>query len=194
MSLAVLRRHTSAELNRQATVAGRLEQQSKTVTLAGLAGSLAVGVGLAGMAATRIARPIRVLSRATRLIAGGQYDVPLAIETRDEVGELARALREMAQQLRQLETLKAELLANLSHDLRSPLSSITAAASLLQLGHPTPREARWLGIIQADSRKISGSSTRSWTSASSATAALSFDLAPTDLRQVVQDATEEIPA
>ena len=61
---------------------------------------------------------------------------------RDEVGVLARSFNAMAARLRQLDEMKEEFFATLSHELRSPLTSVREAAHLLADGVPGPAHSR----------------------------------------------------
>ncbi|MFH1059125.1 MAG: HAMP domain-containing sensor histidine kinase [Pseudomonadota bacterium] len=81
-----------------------------------------------------IARPIRKLRRAALMIADGDLDHRAPVSTRDEIGELGRALNHMADRLQQMILASRELLAYVSHELRSPLARLNLAAELLQDG------------------------------------------------------------
>jgi signal transduction histidine kinase len=192
-AIEALRRQSGQTRTEQVAVAGRLEHRAAIATLWSLGASLAVGAGLSALVAVRVTRPIRALSEATRRITRGDYAVSLTTTSRDEVGELARAFRAMVEQLQAVETLKADLLANLSHDLRSPLNSIEAAATLLQTGALSPRAARWLEIIHLDSRKILRLTNEILDLGKlRAEGLLRLDLAAVELSRIVDAATQEL--
>ncbi len=88
-----------------------------------LASSLVAG-GLSLLIAGRISAPLRQMQRASRRIAAGRYRERLSVATRDEVGELATAFNDMAQALAETEQRRVELLANVAHEFRTPLSSL----------------------------------------------------------------------
>jgi len=78
-----------------------------------------------------ITKRIHTMTHAVRLLEKGRYDQRIPINSDDEVSELAQAFNHMAdtieQNMRELEKndrLRRELIANISHDLRSPLASI----------------------------------------------------------------------
>jgi len=77
-------------------------------------------------------RSLHLLSLATTEIAASALRQPIAIDSRDEIGALARSFNSMASQLRQVEEAKQEFFASVSHELRSPLTSIRSAVELLQ--------------------------------------------------------------
>jgi two-component system, OmpR family, sensor kinase len=86
--------------------------------------------------AQRISRPLERLTAAARRLGAGDLSarVPAdAIHARraDEISELTRAFNEMAERLERLVAAEKELLANVSHELRSPLARIRVALELL---------------------------------------------------------------
>jgi signal transduction histidine kinase len=79
------------------------------------------------------------------------------VESRDEIGALARAFNSMASQLRQMEEAKREFFATVSHELRSPLTSIRGAVDLLHEGGPGPlteKQERLTSIIGQSSARL----------------------------------------
>lgn len=93
------------------------------------AGILAAVIGAA--LAQTITRPLREITRAVEQVARGDYEQRVSVRSRDEVGQLAAACNQMALQLehdvgelRRQEQLRRDLVANVSHDLSTPLTSI----------------------------------------------------------------------
>ncbi|MBI4797163.1 MAG: HAMP domain-containing histidine kinase [Desulfarculus sp.] len=88
-----------------------------------------------------IARPIRQLRRSALMIADGDLNHRAQVATHDEIGELARALNHMTDRLQQMVLASRELLAYVSHELRSPLARLAVAGQLLGDGLATaPRQ------------------------------------------------------
>src|SRR2546425_4604692 len=139
--------------------AARLEARTWTAVLVAL--GAAVGLALLGTAviAQRMTRSLDLLSSATAEVAAGAFREPIAVESRDEIGALARSFNSMASQLREMEETKTEFFATVSHELRSPLTSIRGAADLLHEGIPGPltaRPERLTDIISQSSERLLG--------------------------------------
>lgn len=93
-----------------------------------LLGAGVIGFGVAVLLAVWIARsvsrPLAVLTRAAEEMAQGNYDQQIPAEGEDEIGRLAGAFNSMAQAVRSAQRAQRDFLANVSHDLKTPLTSI----------------------------------------------------------------------
>ncbi|MBM6901178.1 HAMP domain-containing protein, partial [Gemmiger formicilis] len=69
-------------------------------------------------------RPIERLSAGAKEIADGNYDVQISVVHRDEIGQLAEDFNHMASEVKRSAQLEKDILANVSHDLRTPLTLI----------------------------------------------------------------------
>lgn len=101
-------------------------------------------------------RPIKQLTRATKHIAGGDFDVRLDIRQKGELGALARSFVEMSQDLRRLEEMRRDFVSNVSHEVQSPLTSISGYALALKQRNLTEEQRdRYLDIIADEAKRIS---------------------------------------
>jgi histidine kinase len=72
----------------------------------------------------RVVTPIRQMMQASRHIADGYYHERVQVVSGDELGQLAGSFNQMAVSLEQTETMRRELIGNVAHELRTPLSTI----------------------------------------------------------------------
>lgn len=107
-----------------------------------IAGGVAVIVaaGISWAISRRIVRPIRAVVDASQYIAGGHYEQRLDVHTHDELGDLSHQFNQMAAALATIENTRRQLLADVSHELKTPLASIKGYMEGLQDGivAPTP--------------------------------------------------------
>jgi len=107
---------------------------------------LVVGVATRPLA-RRISRPLERLTEAVRRLGGGDLGARVSLERAhhrraDELTELTRAFNEMAERLERLVRGEKQLLANISHELRSPLARIRMALELLPREGDSERRLR----------------------------------------------------
>ena len=79
-----------------------------------------------------VMRNMQKLSRATQQFARGQYDTGVQIRSRDEIGRLAEDFNHMASEVKRSAQLEKDILANVSHDLRTPLTLIKGYAETVR--------------------------------------------------------------
>jgi signal transduction histidine kinase len=125
------------------------------VELGLLAALAAVVMGF--LVSLRITRPMRRLVRGAEEMERGNYDFPLGIRSRDEIGYLAERFEEMRQRekdyvasLEEVARLKTEFITIASHELRTPISVIKGFAELFSqgtLGETTPPQREALEAI-----------------------------------------------
>jgi signal transduction histidine kinase len=91
-----------------------------------LAGGIALAVSfvVSYFISRSISGPLARITQASRQIAAGNYDVHIPISGQDEVGRLCEAFNQMAQEISSSQRLMKDLLANVSHELKTPLTSI----------------------------------------------------------------------
>jgi signal transduction histidine kinase len=111
--------------------------------------ALLVSIGIAWWLASTITRPLVQITRASEEMAHGNLDPHLTLpETTDEVGRLSKAFTIMAREVARSHRAMRDLLANVSHDLRTPLTSISGFAGALVDGTLSgPEGAREAGRV-----------------------------------------------
>ena len=78
-----------------------------------------------------VTKPVQELTRGARRMSTGRFGVQVNIRSRDEIGELGKAFNEMSQRLADFHKSRSELLADISHEIRSPLARIQTDAEIL---------------------------------------------------------------
>jgi signal transduction histidine kinase len=137
--------------------ARRLEARTWTGVVIALAAAVSLALVGTWLIAFRMTRSLRRLSKATAAVAAGSFREPIPVDATDEIGALARSFNSMALQLRQLDETKEEFFASLSHELRSPLTSVREASHLLReevSGPLTGQQARLVEIIGQSSDRL----------------------------------------
>lgn len=103
-----------------------------------------------------LVKPINKLTRATKRIASGDFDVQLNIRQPGELGTLAKSFEHMSHDLQQLEVMRREFVANVSHEVQSPLTSISGyALALKQMNMTAQNRDRYLDIIIEEANRMS---------------------------------------
>jgi signal transduction histidine kinase len=82
----------------------------------------------------RLLRPLRKLSEGVARLSAGELDVVLPVETRDEFGRLTEAFNHMVDRVRAMIGARDQLLQDVSHELRSPVTRMKVALELLPAG------------------------------------------------------------
>ena len=102
-------------------------------------------------------RPIREMAWATRQYAEGNFDIRMNDYGRDnEIGELAASFNNMAESLQQTERQRREFIANISHELKTPMTTIAGYTDgILDGTIPPENERQYLQIISDESRRLS---------------------------------------
>ena len=102
-------------------------------------------------------QPIREMAAATRQYAEGNFDIRMMDYGRDdEIGELAASFNNMAESLQQTERQRREFIANISHELKTPMTTIAGYTDgILDGTIPPENERQYLQIISNESRRLS---------------------------------------
>ena len=96
---------------------------NEILTVAAVA-AFAAAVAVSTFTTRRIVGPVRSMMQASQRIAAGDYHERVQVPGQDELGALAQAFNQMAETLEQTEERRLELIGDVAHELRTPLSSI----------------------------------------------------------------------
>ncbi len=106
---------------------------TNALVIAGIAATLAAGI-VSWFVSYRIVRPIRALVALSQRIASGHYEQRLHLATGDELSELVDNFNRMAASLAETEGMRQRLLGDVTHELKTPLTSIKGYMEGLQDG------------------------------------------------------------
>ena len=99
--------------------------------------------------------PIGEINHTARLYAKGNFDTLIPIERDDEIGELVSSLNFMATELSKTEQYRKDFISNISHDFRSPLTSIKGYLEAMLDGTiPPDLYERYLGVLLDETNRL----------------------------------------
>jgi len=103
-----------------------------------------------------IVHPLLAMNEAAKVIAGGDFEKRIEVGTRDEVGQLGESFNNMAESLMQQERLRRDFIVNISHDLRTPLTSMRGfLEAMLDGTAPPDKTERYLSIVLEETERLS---------------------------------------
>ena len=102
-----------------------------------------------------IYRPLVKITNAAKQYASGNLDVVIPVNTQDEMGYLSASLNYMSSQLKDMEDYQKKFVANVSHDFRSPLTSIKGYVEAMADGTiPPEMQGKYLNIILFETERL----------------------------------------
>jgi two-component system, OmpR family, sensor kinase len=122
-----------------------------------VAGAIAVVLALIGgyIVARVLARRVKRLERAAEQVAAGDFRHPIAVDSKDELGQLAVAFNAMQRQLEQLDLARKKFIATASHELRTPIFSLGGFVELLEDDELDPEtRARFLDQVRQQVERL----------------------------------------
>lgn len=120
-----------------------------------LALTLLVSWLLAGWFSRYLSQPLRKLGEWCQTIAKRQFDIPIHLDRKDEIGELARSFNAMRAQLKEYDESQRHFVQNISHELKTPIMAIRGYAQGLMDGVFQGEQAeKGLQIIMEESNRL----------------------------------------
>jgi signal transduction histidine kinase len=115
--------------------------------------SAAIALIMARWLARGMTQPLRDMAQAARRMETGDYSTRVHTRSRDEVGQLAEAFNTMSAELEGVERLRRDLVANVSHELKTPITAIRAHLENLLDGVERP-DPETLQVMLAQSVRL----------------------------------------
>ncbi len=104
----------------------------------------------------KLVQPLRNMANATRSFGKGDFSVRVPVTTDDEIGQLAAAFNSMADSLSSSESSSRNFIANVSHELKTPMTTIAGFIDgILDGTIPPEKEKHYLGIVSQEVKRLS---------------------------------------
>lgn len=119
-------------------------------------GAFLLAMGITWIIALLLSRPLIMMQLATKKIARGELETRLDIRSKDEIGDLAAAINNLAADLKRYRDTRQEFFANISHELRTPITYLEGYAKVVKNRLYTTEEEkdRYLDIIYQEGVRI----------------------------------------
>ena len=105
--------------------------------------------------AKRIINPFVDMNHIVQCYSKGDFSQRIPVQGRDEASQLGKSFNEMADQLKNLEVTRQSFVANVSHELRSPLTSMKGFLEAMMDGTIPPEEhENYIGIVLSETRRM----------------------------------------
>ena len=135
----------------------------------------------------RVAGPLREMGHVTKSFAKGHFDRRVTVVGCDEIATLGTAFNQMADSLEQLETMRNSFISNVSHDLRTPMTTILGFIEGLNSGAiPEEKREYYLGVISEEVRRLSRLVTELLDLSRLQSGTRKFDFAPFDICEMAR--------
>jgi signal transduction histidine kinase len=139
-----------------AATVGAFQGEAIQMFLVAAAAALGVTFCVVGAFAYRLVKPLRQMSAAARSFGGGDFSVRVPVTSGDELGQLAISFNNMANSLSNSEGTRRSFIANVSHELKTPMTTIAGFIDGI-LDGTIPREQadKYLHIVSDEVKRLS---------------------------------------
>lgn len=126
------------------------------IFLLAAAAALAVTFCVVGAFAYRLVKPLRQMSAAARSFGAGDFSVRVPVTSSDELGQLALSFNNMANSLTNSEGMRRSFIANVSHELKTPMTTIAGFIDgILDGTIPREEQDKYLHIVSSEVKRLS---------------------------------------
>lgn len=151
--------------------------------------AVVVAIILSVVLTRRVLDPLEEMAAVAREIAAGRYDVRASVSSTDEVGEVAAAFNQMAENLQRIEHLRRQMVADVAHELRTPLTNIRGYLEALRDGLVSPDPETWESLHE-ETMRLAELVEDLLDLARAEAAGMSLELGSVDVRSLVETEVE----
>lgn len=117
--------------------------------------TLAAAYGVLYVQTRKIIKPIKEMKEGARIISQGAFRQRISVNASEEIEELAQSFNEMAESIEKTEEKRRKFIADLTHDLRSPMTSIAGfIEGILDGVIPNEQQRKYLNIVLQESKRL----------------------------------------
>ena len=154
---------------------------------------------LAGLTSKVFVNPVKTLLKGVIAISNGEYDVRIESERKNEFAELSNGFNKMAETIQyetnkreELEKMREELILDVSHDLKTPLTSIINYIDLLKREQVEPESARdYIAVLDSKSQRLKALIEDLFEASKAASGEMELHLAKIDIVQLLRQTLGE---
>jgi len=194
-TIAVARKDNDHRIEQALILVNRLSGQVMRNCMIGFGISILVGIMGVLFISRSIIVPLNKLKSGLKRVSDDNYSYEMDITSKDEFGQLAMAFNDMTRQLKADDEIRSDFIATLSHEIRSPLSSIRESVNMLTeevLGPVNERQKKFLTISTNEIARITGLLNHLLDASTLASGIKTRKVAPFDPNQFVQSAVLSI--
>ena len=147
--------------------------------------ALAVALGLGFLLARHFSRPLRQLAETVDTLSDGNYDVRATVTSKDEIGRLAGGVNQLAESLASNRTMRQRWMADIAHELRTPVSVLKGEIEAIQDGL-RPADGKTMTSLGEEADHLSRLVNDLQTLALSDAGALDFRMEPVDVGELIR--------
>ena len=119
-------------------------------------GALTLSFGFVWLMTDRFVRPLREMAAAAHSFAEGDFSPRVKVKGKDEVAQLGEALNGMAVSLSSVEMMRRSFIANVSHELKTPMTTIAGFIDgMLDGTIPKEKQAQYMKIVSDEVKRLS---------------------------------------
>ena len=109
-----------------------------------------------GVFSYQLTKPLQQMAKAAKAFGNGDFSIRVNVKSNDEIGELAQAFNSMADSLAASEGMRRSFVANVSHELKTPMTTIAGFIDgILDGTIPPEREKYYLNIVTVEIKRLS---------------------------------------